>query len=115
MIVSTDMTVTFGVRCADLAQNDDACGASIDAQCAASAHIVVDDEKNMVGWVGAGHLCSGCLRYRIRRDHVDAFPWTDVDASFAHDAFALIDVDELLRLDGFAQIIGIHLNELILG
>ena len=48
MVVSTDMTVTFGVGCSDLAQNDDASGASIDAQCATGAHIVVDDEENVV-------------------------------------------------------------------
>ena len=35
----------------------------------------------------------------LDRDHVDALPRADVDAAFAEDAFGLVDVEELLRLD----------------
>ena len=45
---------------------------------------------------------------------MNALPWADVDAAFAHDAFALIDMNELLWLDCFGEIVGIDLDELIL-
>ena len=45
---------------------------------------------------------------------MDALPWADIHAAFAHDAFTLVNVNELLWLDSPAQIVGIHLDELIL-
>ena len=45
---------------------------------------------------------------------MDALPWADVDASFAHYAFTLINVNELLWLYGLAQVVSINFNELIL-
>ena len=45
---------------------------------------------------------------------MDALPWADVNASFAHDAFTLVDMNELLWLNSPAQIVGIDLDELIL-
>jgi len=45
---------------------------------------------------------------------VNALPWTNVHATFTHDAFALINMNELLWLYGLAKVISIHLNELIL-
>ena len=33
---------------------------------------------------------------------MDALPRTDIDTAFAHDAFALIDVDELFWFDSLA-------------
>jgi len=51
MIVCTGVTVTFWIGCTDFAQNDDASWTAIDAQCTTCAHIVIDDEKNVVGWI----------------------------------------------------------------
>ena len=45
---------------------------------------------------------------------MDALPWTDVDAAFAHDAFTLIDVNELFWLYSLAQIVSINFNKLVL-
>ena len=46
---------------------------------------------------------------------MDAFPRTNIDAAFAHDAFALIDVNELLRLDGLRQPGRVDFLELVIG
>ena len=45
---------------------------------------------------------------------MDALPWANVYAALAHDAFALINVNELLWLYSLCEVIGIHFNELIL-
>ena len=45
---------------------------------------------------------------------MDALPWADIDTTLTHDAFALVDVDELLGLDGPAHIIDPDLYKLIL-
>ena len=45
---------------------------------------------------------------------MDALPWTDVDAAFAHDAFTLVNMNELFWLYSFAQVVSINFNELIL-
>jgi hypothetical protein len=45
---------------------------------------------------------------------VDALPWADINTALTHDAFTLIDVNELLGLNGTAEIIGIYFNQLIL-
>lgn len=45
---------------------------------------------------------------------MNALPWTNIHAAFAHDAFALINVNELFWLDCLGEIVGIDLNELIL-
>jgi hypothetical protein len=46
---------------------------------------------------------------------VNALPRADVHAAFAHDAFTLVDVNELLGLYSLSEVIGVHLNQLILG
>jgi hypothetical protein len=45
---------------------------------------------------------------------MDALPRTNINAAFTHDAFTLINMNELLWLDSLAKVISIHLNELIL-
>jgi len=45
---------------------------------------------------------------------MDALPRTNVDASFAHDAFALIDMNKLLWLHCLGEIRGVNFYELIL-
>jgi hypothetical protein len=51
MIISSDMTVTIWIWCTDFAQDDDTSWATIDTECATRAHIIVNDEKNIVRWV----------------------------------------------------------------
>lgn len=46
---------------------------------------------------------------------MDALPWADVDATLAHDAFTLIDVNELLGLNGTSEVVSINFYKLILG
>jgi hypothetical protein len=48
MIISSDMTVTIWIWCANFAQDDYSCWATIDTECATGAHIIVNDEKNVV-------------------------------------------------------------------
>jgi len=45
---------------------------------------------------------------------MDALPRTDVHASFAHDAFTLINMNELFRLYSLAQVVSVNFDELIL-
>lgn len=45
---------------------------------------------------------------------MDALPRADVNASFTHDAFTLVDVNELFRLYSLAQVVRVNFNELIL-
>jgi hypothetical protein len=44
---------------------------------------------------------------------VDALPWANIDTALAHDAFTLIDVNELFWLYSLAQIIGVNFNQLV--
>ena len=45
---------------------------------------------------------------------MNALPWANIDAAFTHNAFALINVNELLWLYSLCKVVGIHFNELIL-
>src|SRR3954454_21316263 len=99
MVVGADVRVATLVGRAGSSQNDDAGRAPVDAQRATSADVVVDDEQHLVAGILTRQFGSGCLDDGLRSDHVNALPWTDVDASLAHDALGLVDVDELFRLD----------------
>jgi hypothetical protein len=60
-------------------------------------------KEHVVGGVEAGLLHPDRFVDRGGVDHVDALPRADVDAALAHDALGLVDVDELLGLDGLGQ------------
>jgi hypothetical protein len=107
------MSVAGGQRGTGLAEDDDPGGASIDAQCATRAHVVVDDEDHIVVRVISRQFGVICFCNSVRSDHVDALPWANVYATLAHDAFTLINVNELLWLYSLAQIIGINFNQLV--
>src|SRR4030095_12425829 len=81
----------FGDLLGELAEDDDAGGAAVDAQGAARADVFVDDEGDVVGGVFAGLFGVGGVGDGVDGDHVDAFPGADVDAAFAEDAFGLVD------------------------
>ena len=82
----------------DFAEDDDAGGAAVDAECAAGADVFVDDEEDVVFGVVAGLVGVDGFVDGVGGEHVDAFPRADVDAAFAEDAFGLVDVQELLGL-----------------
>ena len=87
MIIGTRVRVASDLWGTGLTQNDYARWAAIDTKCTAGAHVVIN--------------------------HVDALPRADVHASFAHDAFRLIDVNELFWFDCALQILSINFNKLI--
>jgi hypothetical protein len=81
------------------AECDDAGGASVNAQSAASTHIVIDDEDCVISRVKAREIGVDCLIDCLDRYVMYAFPGTNIDASFTLDAFGLIDIDELFGLN----------------
>src|SRR5205814_456847 len=99
----------------DFAQDDDAGGAAVDAECAAGADVFVDDEEDVVFGVVAGLVGVDGVVDGVGGDHVDAFPGADVDAAFAEDALGLVDVKELLGLDRRGQERRVDLLELVVG
>ena len=109
------MGVAGGGRGADLTEDDDPGRASIDTECATGAHVVVDGEDERVVRVVAGFGDAVALLDTVDGLHVDAFPRADVDAAFAGDALGLVDVDELLRLHGPAEIVGVDLHQEVVG
>ena len=74
----------------------------------------IDPDEHVVGRVLTGLLGVGGLGDGLGRHHVDALPRADVHAALAHDALGLVDVDELLRLDRLGEVVGVHLDELVL-
>ena len=111
MGVGSLVTVAVGGGVPDLAEDDDPGRAAVDAQRTASADVVVDQKDHVVAGIDAGELGTLGLGDGRRLHHVDALPRADVHAALAHDALGLIDVDELLWLDGLGQIVGVDLNE----
>ena len=103
MSVRTLVVVTIGIGIADLAEDDHTGRAPINAECTARAHIVVDGEDDVILRIESWLFSSDGFVDSARRDHEDALPWADVDAALAHDALGLIDVNELLGLDGRRQ------------
>ena len=99
MGVRSLVTVTSSGGIAELSEDDHAGGAAVDAERTAGADIVVDGEDDVIVGIFTGLFGTDGAVDGIGGDHVDALPRADVDAAFAGDAFALIDVDELLRLD----------------
>ncbi len=94
------VSIAVRVWIADLAQDDDASRASVDTERTTGTDVVVDREDHVVRRVDARLFRADGLVDCAGRHHKDALPWADVDAALTHDAFGLIDVDELFRLDG---------------
>jgi len=109
MSVGALMGISVGAGGADFTQNDYPSGAPVDAECTPGAGIVVDGEDYVVAGVVTGKFGAVGFSDGPGLHHVDAFPWTDVDAAFAHDAFGLVDVNELFGFNRFEQPVGIYL------
>ena len=54
-----EISVRIGI--ADLSEDDHACGASVDAERTACAHVVIDGEDDIVCGIEAGLLGTDCL------------------------------------------------------
>src|SRR3954451_8456750 len=93
VLVRAGVRITIDAGDADLAQDDHAGRAPVDAERASGADVVVDDEQDLVGRILTRALGAGGLDDGRRRHHVDALPRADVDAPLAHDALGLVDVD----------------------
>lgn len=100
MGVRSLVSIAVRVWIADLAQDDDAGRASVDTECTSSTDVVVDREDYVVRGIDAGFFGTDGLVDCAGRHHENALPWADIDAALTHDAFGLIDVDELFWLDG---------------
>src|SRR5205814_2641220 len=107
--------VAVGDDLGDLAADAAAGGAAVDAEGAAGADVLVEEEGVVVGGVLAGLFGVGRVGDGVDGDHVDAFPGADVDAAFAEDAFGLVDVEELLGLDRRGEERGVDFLELVVG
>src|SRR5215217_2660309 len=94
-----------------LAHDDDAGRAPVDAEAAPGADVLVDHEDDAVVRVDARLDGVGGVGDGLGGEHVDALPRADVDAALAHDALGLVDVEELLRLDGLPELLGRDLGE----
>src|SRR6187401_2018358 len=67
--------VAGGGRRTSFAEDDHPGGAAVDAERAARADVVVDDEHDLVRRILARPLGAGRLDDRRRLHHVDALPW----------------------------------------
>src|SRR5690606_32834504 len=82
--------VAAGVGVDQLAQDDHARRAAVDAEGAPGADVVVDDEDGVVSGVEPGPLGADGLVDRVGGHEVDALPGADVDAALAGDALGLV-------------------------
>ncbi len=71
----------------NLAEDDYPGRATVNAQSATGAHVVVDREDEGIGGVVARPGNTETLRHGVGFLHVDTFPWTDVHATLAGNAF----------------------------
>ena len=105
MLVVPLMGIAVAGSHASLTHDDHARWAPVDAEPAAGADILVNDEDDVVAGVGPGQLGINGVADRVRRQHVNALPRTDIDAALTHDALGLVDVKKLLRFDRLGQLV----------
>ena len=111
MVVGTHVIVAGCRSSTGFTEDDDPGRAAVDAERAARANVVVDREHEGVRRVRPWLLSADRFGHGRRVDHVDALPRTDVDAAFTGNALGLVDVNELLRLDGLTQVVGVNLHQ----
>jgi len=103
---------SFG-RQTGLAHDDYARRASVNAEAAAGAHVLIDDEHDVVVRVSARLLRVGRAAHGPGREHVDALPGADIDTALAQNALGLVDMEELLGLDRSRELIDVHRGQRI--
>ncbi len=111
MLVVSHVLVAIAGSDAGLAHDDDSGWASINAKSTASAHVFVDDKDDVIIRIGARGYHVDRIGDGASGKHVDALPRANVDASFAHDAFRLVDVEKLLGLDALVQVVDSDLGQ----
>ena len=111
MLVISHVLVAVAWCNAGLTHDDDAGRATVDAESASCADVFVDHKDHVVVGIGAGRDHVRRVFNRASRKHMNALPRADVDAAFAHNAFGLVDVEELLRLDTLVEVIDADLSE----
>jgi len=97
------MLVSGGGRVAKFAEDNDAGWASVYTQSAPGANIVVDSEDDVIVGVFTRLLGTDRAFNGVGRDHVDTFPRANIDTTFTGNAFALVDMDELLWFHGLGE------------
>ncbi len=97
------MRVTVGGWLDHFAEDNYPCRAAVYAQGAACADVVVDGENDLVVGVDARQFGVDGIVDGVWGDHENALPGANVDAAFAHDAFGLINMYELLGLDSLFE------------
>ena len=111
MLVVAHVLIAVTRGNAGLAHDDDAGWAAINAESTAGTNVFVNDENNMVIRIGAwGNHING-IGDGAGGKHVDALPRANVDASFTHDAFRLVDMEKLLWFDALVQIVDRDFSE----
>ena len=113
MLVVAHVLIAIARRNASFSHDDDAGRASVNAESTSCADVFVDDKNYVIVGVGAGGHDVGRIFNGSRRKHMDAFPRADIDASFAHDAFGLINMQELLRFDALVQVVDRDLRQCV--
>jgi hypothetical protein len=111
MLVVSHVLVAIAGSNAGLAHDDDSGWASIDAKSTTSAYVFVDNEDHMIIGIGAWGDDIDRIGNGAGGKHVNAFPRANVNASFAHDAFGLVDVEKLFGLDALVQVINGDLGQ----
>jgi hypothetical protein len=111
MFVVSHVLVAIAGSDTGLAHDDDSGWASINAKSTAGAYVFVDNENHMIIRIGARGDDVDRIGDRTGRKHMNTLPRTNVDASFTHNAFGLINVEELLGLDAFIQVINSDLGQ----
>ncbi len=98
---------------AGLAHDDDSGWTSIDTEPATGANVFINDEDHMIIGVCSGSNNVDGISHCASRKHMDAFPRANVDTSFAHDAFRLVNVEKLLWFDTLVEIVDGDFSERI--
>ena len=104
VLVVALMGIALACGHSGLTHDDDAGRTAIDAQPTARANVLVNNENHMILGVDAWLIGVNGFNHCLCRQHVDAFPGTNVDAAFAHDAFGLVDVQKLFGFDRLGQL-----------
>lgn len=111
MFVVSHVLVAIARGDTGLAHDDDSGWASINAEPATGANVFVDNKDHVIIRIGAWGDDVNRVGDSSGGKHMNALPRTNVDTSFAHDAFGLVDVKKLLGLDAFVQVINSDLGQ----
>ena len=111
MLVVAHVLISIARSNTSLAHDDDSGWTTINTESAAGANVFVDDKHDVIIRIGSwGNNVDG-IGDRGSGEHVNALPWANIDATFAHDAFRLVNVEKLFGLDALVQIVNGDLGQ----